>query len=156
MQLMSLSAPKLQINQLSNPKADHSQTFSIRLLYCDVTFHFNLVFLVNWFPRRQKNDDGLGIQVQLVSMYIIAFWTYTVSFSSLLVETATKVTNSILYQFVNTWTHWVLIRWSSFLAGPIPTSPLAFYLFIILSQINLLTWEYFKRQQTVYSLPSVS
>jgi len=43
-------------------------------------------------------------------MSIFAFWTDTISFSALLVETACKVTHSILYQFVNKWMHWVLIR----------------------------------------------
>lgn len=111
MQLMCLSAPKLQINHLCNSKVDHiANFFSIRLPYFDVTFHLESVVSNISFPRRQKIDYGLGNQVKLVSTSIFAFWTHAISFSVLLVETACKVTHSILYQFVNTWTHWLLIR----------------------------------------------
>jgi hypothetical protein len=113
MQLMRLSAPKLQINQLCNPKADHIAIF-LAYGYCTETLHFtsNLVFPINWFQRRRKYFYGLGIQVQIISTSILAVWTDTdtVNFSALLVETACKVTHSILYQFVNSRTHWVLIR----------------------------------------------
>jgi hypothetical protein len=79
------------------------------VLWCYIPLRIFL-FPVIPFPRRHKNDYGFGIQVQLVSMYIFAFWTDAVSFSALLVETPCQIAHGILYQFVNTWTHWVLIR----------------------------------------------
>jgi len=104
MQLMRLSALKLQINQLRNPKAYHT---TVTVLWHYISLRIWCFQLTDFQEGRRMTMD-LAFKCKLLARPHSRFGQ--VSFSALLVETACKVTHGIFYQFVNKWTHWVLIR----------------------------------------------